>query len=451
MDNMDLRGYLEVLRQTFPEEIRVVDRQVSNRFELPAVLERLEMEKQHPAVIFNRVKEYDMPVVSNLFATRKRLALALGCGEKDLNHVYRIREDKQIEPRIVETGPVKEVIQKGDDVDLTMLPIVTHSEMDAGPYITAGAMVVKDPETGIRNIGVYRHMLFSKNQMGIHLAETSHSNLIYDKYIGRSRPMEVAITIGMHPLFYLGVLSFVPFGSDEYGVVGGLMEKPLQLVKCETVDLEVPAFAEIVLEGVIDPVARRLEGPYGEYTGLYGHAEQNPIVEVKAVSRRNAPYYLDVFSAHIDQQLLGGTPRLGSIYRAVKMACPTVRDIFMPPSGCCRLICYISIDKRHEGETKNAICAAFAADPFIKYAVVVDTDINIFDDFSVLRAIATRVHMDDDVFSIRNAKGHPLDPTAREGFLVGKVGVDATKPLKGYPETIRVPGSASINLSDYFI
>jgi 2,5-furandicarboxylate decarboxylase 1 len=208
--------------------------------------------------------------------------------------------------------------------------------------------------------------------------------------------------------------------------------------------------AEIVIEGTIDPEKRMLEGPYGEFTTLYGRAEMNPVVDVKAITMRKNPLYLDIFSGNIDQQLLGGTPRLGSIYNAVKMACPTVKDVFMPPSGCCRLTCYIAIEKRHEGEAQNAICAAFAADPFLKYAVVVDSGVDIFNDSSILKEIATKVQMDEDVFAIRNAKGHPLDPTARNIYLVGKVGIDATKPLKGYPETIRVPGSQEIDLGDYF-
>ncbi len=449
MGEKDLRGFLEKLKREGPEDIIFVNRKVDPRFELSAVLKRLEMENRYPAVLFNHVGDFKIPVLSNLFATRKRLALALGCEERRLNEVYREKEDHRIEPQLVKTGPVKEVIITGKDVDLTKLPIITHNEKDAGPYITAGAMVLKDPETKKRNIGIYRHMLHGPNELGVHFAETSHSNLIYEKYMKRGEPMEAAITIGMHPLFYLGVLSFVPYGVDEYTIVGGLMDEPLEIVKCETVDLEVPSMAEIVIEGIIDPKKRKEEGPYGEFTTLYGKRSLNPVVDVKAITMRRNPIYLDIFSGNIDQQLLGGTPRLSSIYKAIQVACPTVKDVFMPPSGCCRLTCYISIEKRHEGEAKNAICAAFAADPFIKYAVVVDSDVDIFNDSDIWRAIATRVIVDEDVFHIRDAKGHPLDPTAKNGFLVSKVGIDATKPLKGYPETISVPGVSEIDLDKY--
>jgi 2,5-furandicarboxylate decarboxylase 1 len=450
MGQRDLRSYIELLKNDASDEIKFVSKTVDPKFELSAVIAKLESLNRYPAVVFNRVDGFTTPVVSNLFSTRKRLAIALGCEEKDLNPVFRARENHRIEPSLVASGPVKEVIFKKEEVDLTRLPLVTHNEKDVAPYLTAGAMVIRDPETGIRNVGVYRHMLQGKNQIGVHLAETSHSNLIFEKYCKRGKPMEVAITVGMHPLFYLGVESFVPFGVDEYTVVGGLMQEPLEVVKCETVDLEVPAMAEIVLEGVMKPGNQRMEGPFGEFTTLYGNPMMNPVIDITAITMKKDPIYLDIFSGHIDHQLLGGTPRLSSIYKAVQVACPTVKDIYMPPSGCCRLTCYISIEKRHEGEAKNAICAAFAVDPFIRYAIVVDSDVNIFNDSEMWGAVATRVRIDEDVFTIRNAKGHPLDPTARKGFLVDKVGIDATKPLSEYPETVRVPGMKEIDLDRYF-
>ncbi len=450
MAQRDLSGYLDLVKKEAPEEIKFVHKAVDPKGELSAVIAKLESFQQYPAVFFNRISGFTMPVVSNLFSNRKRLAMALGCQEKDLNHVFRTRENDRIDPKLVSSGPVKEKILKQEHVDLTQIPLVTHNGKDGGPYITAGAMVTKDPETGIRNVGIYRHMLQGKNQIGVHLAETSHSNLVFEKHGKKGKPMEVAITIGMDPLFYLGVLSFVPFGVDEYTVVGGLMQEPLEVVKCETVDLEVPAMAEIVLEGVLIPGKKQMEGPFGEYTTLYGKPMMNPVIDVKAITMRKNPIYLDIFSGHIDHQLVGGIPRLSSIYKAVQVACPTVRDVYMPPSGYCRLTCYISIDKRHEGEPKNAICAAFAVDPFIRYVVVVDSDVNIFDDSGIWRAITGRVCVDEDVFVIRNAKGHPLDPTAKKGFLVDKVGIDATKPLSDYPETVSVPGADGIDLDQYF-
>ncbi|MBI4632533.1 MAG: UbiD family decarboxylase [Deltaproteobacteria bacterium] len=446
MANQDLRTFIEKAREA--GEIVEITKPVSPRFGLTAVAARLEESGRWPALYFSRVAGSSFPVLTNVFAGRRRLALSLGCDERSLNAVYREREDRLTKPVLVSSGPVQEIVVTGADVNLNDLPIVTHNEKDAGPYITAGAMVVRDPDTGIRNVGIYRHMLHERNKLGIHMAETSHISYVFEKYAKRKEPMPVAIAIGHHPAFYLGVLSFVPFGIDEYEVVGGLFGEPLELVKCKTVDIEVPAAAEIVLEGHVALDESRLEAPFGEYTTLYGLQRQNPVVTVTAISRRKDPIYLDCFSGHLDHQLMGGTPRLSVIYKNVRGACPSVQDVYMPPSGCCRFTCYISIRKRHEGEAKNAIAAAIASDAFIKYIVVVDNDINIFNDEAVLQAIATRLHPDEDAFMMRGAKGHPLDPTAKKGYLVTKIGIDATKPLANYPETVRVPGMDQIDLKE---
>ncbi|WP_258359274.1 UbiD family decarboxylase [Moorella sulfitireducens] len=444
MANKDLRTFIAEASKM--GEILHIKEQVSPYFGIPAIAAKLEEVGHYPGLLFSNVQGYDIPVLTNVFASRKRLSLALGCDESNLNAVYREREDRLTKPLIIAGGPVQEITIKGDQINLFDLPIVTHNEKDAGPYITAGAMVVKDPDTGIRNVGIYRHMVHEKNKLGIHMAETSHVKYIFEKYARHGQPMPVAIAIGHHPAFYLGVLSFVPLEVDEYEVAGGLLGEPLELVKCKTVDLEVPAYAEMVLEGYIALDERRLEAPFGEYTSLYGEQCLNPVVTLTAITRRKDPIYLDCLSGHLDHQLLGGTGRLSMIYKTVRIACPTVQEVYMPPSGCCRLICYISIKKRHEGEAKNVIAAAIAADPFIKYVVVVDDDVNIYDDKDVIKAIATRLHPEQDIIIIPGAKGHPLDPTAKNGYIVTKIGIDATKPLTGYPETIKVPGVDQIDL-----
>lgn len=448
MANTDLRSFLELAKQH--GEVLEVNKKLDPKFEASAVLMRLEEEDRYPAVMFNNVGDGQYPVLSNVFANRKRLALALGCDEANLNAHYREREDKRIEPVLVTDVPAQEIVWKGDDIDLYKLPILTHNALDAGPYVTCGAAVTRDRETGIRNIGVYRHQLHGKNKLGIHMAEVSHVNYIYGKYEAAGENMPISITVGHHPAFYLGCLSFVPVGVDEYGVAGSLMGGPLRIAKCVTNDLEIPADAEIVIEGYVSPTERIMEAPFGEFTTVYGGPHMYHVVTVTAVTMRKKPIYLDCFSGHLDHQLLGGTGRLSVIYKTCRMACPTVKDVYMAPSGCCRFTCYVAIRKRHEGEAKNVIGAVLASDPFIKYVVVVDEDVNIFNDGSIIKAIATRLKADENGFIIKNAKGHPLDPTASSGYVVTKVGVDATKPLKDYPETVSVPGVENVDLDTIF-
>jgi 2,5-furandicarboxylate decarboxylase 1 len=177
----DLRSFLKSLENNSEHLVRV-KKEVDPKFEATGVLQKLEEQRKYPAVLFEKVKGSDIPVVSNLFADRERIAMAFGTTGEDLNRVLREREANPLEPVMVEDAPVQEVVWTGDQVDLTKLPLFTHNEKDAGPYITAGMLVGKDPETGIRNVGIYRHMLQGKNQIGIHLAETGHGRLIFDLF-----------------------------------------------------------------------------------------------------------------------------------------------------------------------------------------------------------------------------------------------------------------------------
>lgn len=444
----DLRTYIDQLAKR-PGNLLTTDVLVDPKLELTRIVYKLENQNQRPAVLFRNVRGSDMPVLTNLFGNRERLALALDTTNEDLNRVYREREKRLTPPLIVPTGPIQERVMTGDQVDLTKLPIVHHNSGDAGAYITAGVTTVRDPDTRIRNAGMYRYMLKNKNQMGVHLAEASHVYYIYRKCCEKKQNMPIAITIGAHPAFYLGSLSFCGIDTDEYEIMGGLFGSAMEVVKCRSVDLEVPADGEICLEGYIDWEKKELEGPFGEWHTLYGEAMNYPVATITAVTMRHDPIYHDLCSGDTEHQLLGGISRLGQIYNQVKVACPGIRDVYMPPSGCCRAACYVSIKKVVEGEAANGAAAIFSADPFVRHAVFVDEDVNIFDDAEVLRA----VHLNMDVskcFIIHNAKGSPIDPTSRNG-VVTKIGIDATRSLKGRcPQIDFSEGLGSVDLSKIF-
>jgi 2,5-furandicarboxylate decarboxylase 1 len=444
----DLRSYIDQLVQ-LPGNLLTTEVSVNPKLELTRIVYKLANQDKRPAVLFKKVQGSDLPVLTNLFGNRERLALALDTSPEKLNQVYREREKRLIQPKMVASGPIQERVITGSEVDLTKLPIVHHNIGDAGPYITGGVTTVKDPETNIRNSGMYRFMLRNKNQLSVHLAEVSHVYYIYRKYCEKKQNMPIAITIGAHPAFYMGSLSFCGIDTDEYDVVGGLLDGPMEIVKCKSVDLEVPAAGEICLEGYIDWERRESEGPFGEWHTLYGEAMNNPVVTITTVTMRNDPIYLDVCSGDVEHQLMGGLPRIGQIYNHVKVACPGVRDVYMPPSGFCRVACYVSIKKYAEGEPVNGIAAVFSADPFVRHAVFVDEDVNIFNEIEVLRAI--NLNMDvSKCFIINNAKGSPIDPAARNG-IVTKIGIDATRKLNSKFARINFnEGLNSIDLSKIF-
>lgn len=449
---LDLRKYIELLRTEYPEEIAVIRKPVSPIFEPSAIIAKLASAGKHPAVLFENVQGSPIPLLSNLFADRKRIAIALGTSEEQLHETLRCRNKQKFGSIHVSSpsSPVQSVRYSGNQVDLSMLPVVNHNEKDAGPYITGGVAVMKDPDTGAANLGIYRHLIVGKHTMGVKFAETSHGNLIFKKYAALGQPAPIAIVIGHHPGFFLGAVNINPLGMDEYDVASSYLGQAVNVTKCTTIDLAVPAQAEIVLEGEIDPVEMIDDGPIGEYTGVYGKQVKANLVRIKAITMRANPIYVDVNSGYTDHQMLGGITRVNFIYDAVKHACPSVKEVYMPPSGCCRFACYVSIRKMYEGEAKNALAAVFGADPFIKLAVIVDDDINIFNDSEVLRAIHTRWRPNGNTMKIDNAKTNFLDPTAHDHMLVTKIGIDATKPLIGYPDTISVPGWADIDLEDYW-
>jgi 2,5-furandicarboxylate decarboxylase 1 len=452
----DLREFLKEVETETPDQVLRVKREVDPHFEVTGVLARLEKDRQFPIVIFENVKGSDLPVVTNVHADARRLFRAIGLKEATLQEFireYSSREDSPIDPVMVTEAPVQEIVVTGNDIDVRRLPILTYHEKDAGRYITAGFGIMRDPESGVRNAGIYRLMIHDRDSFGVQLSETAHGHYIWQMYERRNQPTPMAVAIGHHPAFYIGCLSFTSLETDEFAVAGGVMGEPVEMVRCRTIDLEVPARAEIVIECEILPKLRKSEAPFGEYPGTYGPERQNPIVQVKAITMRRNALYQSSFVGHPDNLLLSGIVRSTTIMKTVKMASPKVRAVHVPTSGRCRFICYVSIEKIIEGEPKNAAMAAFAADPFLKYVVVVDQDVNILNDEEVLHAIATRVRADTDIFMVTYAKGSPLDPASYDpaggSHLVTKMGIDATRK-SNYPDEISVPGSDNIKLEDYF-
>jgi len=282
----DLRDFLRQLEHEGPGEWVRIEKEVSLQYEITALLLEWEKRGQFPAVFFERVRESTIPVVTNLHATRRRLALSLGVEETRLVEEYRRRQADPLRPEIVDDGPVRAVIERGEDVDIGWLPLLTHFDVSTAPYITAGIVVARDPATGVRNLSFNRGMLVGPRRLRMHLAPGMQLNRCYRAAEERDVPLEIAIIIGVHPAFAIGALALAPFDVDEYDVIGGMMQEPVPLVRCETVNLEVPASAEIVLEGRLLPRVREDEGPFGEFSGHSVGVAKHHVVEVSAMMRR---------------------------------------------------------------------------------------------------------------------------------------------------------------------
>lgn len=447
----DLREFLRRLEDQGPEEWLRVEKEVSLEHEITALLLELEKRSRFPAVFFERVRESTIPVVTNLHATRRRLALALGIEEEQLVEEYRKRQAHPVLPELVDDGPVKAVVERGDDVDIGRLPLLTHFDISTAPYITAGIVVARDPATGVRNLSFNRGMLVGPRRLRMHLAPGMQLNRCYRTAEERDVPLEVAIVIGVHPAFAIGALALAPFDVDEYDVIGGMMQRPVPLVRCETVELEVPASAEIVLEGRLLPHVREDEGPFGEFSGHSVGVARHHVVEISGLMHRDAPIYQDIFTGHSEQRLMGSIPREAALFRAVQAVAPGTRAVHMPVSGCCRFHCYIALDKRSAGEVRQAVMAAFAADLYLKHIIVVDSDVDVYNERDVLWAVANRVQAHRDLLIVPSCQGSEIDPSAEPGGITTKMAIDATKKSANFPKRLDVPEKvrARIKLEDY--
>jgi 2,5-furandicarboxylate decarboxylase 1 len=387
------------------------------------------VDQAETALLFHSVIGYDMPVVSGIIRSRNRAILSMGCASyPEIEHRLQQGIDHPIAPKYVETARHKEVIETDGKVDLFRLPIPMSSIYDGGPMITAGVVIAKDPEYGV-NSGMYRFMVKEKNLTGIDIVTPNNMRLFASRAYEAGRPCPISISIGTHPFEIMGSGFRAPLGVDEMAIAGGIRGAPVELAMCETIDMPCLADAEMVLEAEILPTGwTHPEGRFGEFTRLMGGLHWNPLVRVKAITRRKDAIY---YALHMpwENTWLAAPTRYTAIRRALKNAGVQVKDINVTLGGCGFWHAIVSI-KKQAGEGKNALLAALTAQD-IKHVVVVDDDIDVFDPTDVEWAIATRVQGDKDVIVIPGARAKPLDPSLAvtpPGVVPtgAKVGIDAT-------------------------
>ncbi|MEE9611603.1 MAG: UbiD family decarboxylase [Desulfatiglandales bacterium] len=446
MSYTSLRTWLSALEDR--GSLRRIQKAVDLRYELAALGKKAD---GIYTLYFENAGNSSIPVVTGIASTRELFAEAMGVSRDEVSERFAQAQATPMDCLMVtaDTAPVKERIL--GKADVSALPIPVHHEKDAGRHITAGILVAKDPKTGVRNLSIHRLQVLAPDRLGI-LILPRHLSQFYRDVEARDQPLEVAIAIGLDPLLLLASQALTPPGFDEFTIAGALYGKPLELVKCETIDLEVPAQAEIVLEGSLLSGIRETEGPFGEYPKYYSPALPRPVIELTGMTSRRDPIYHTIVPAGMEHLLLGAIPREGALLQLVKNAVPTARCVHLTPGGTCRYHAVISIDKQNEGEAKNAIFAAFGSSHEIKHVVVVDSDVNIFNPKEVEWAVATRCQAYRDVFIVPRATGNKLDPSSDDG-ISDKMGIDATIPLDADRERferIRIPGEENIVLEDYF-
>ena len=402
-------------------------------------------DSEGPVLLFEKVIDSDVRVVANVCGTRRRIHKALDVAEDGFYQRLLWAWRSPVKAKLVKDGLVREVSEK--KVDLSRIPVLTHFERDAGPFITSGVVHAKSVKTIVENLSVHRLQVLDETHLAIRLVPR-HLFKLWTEAKEKGKPLDVAISVGVHPAVLLAASSPVPFGVNEFDVANRLLGGDLKLVDCDRVDACAPADTELVLEGRISVDKEVAEGPFVDVTGTYDVQRKQPVVEVVGVKHRRDYLYHALLPAGSEHRLLMGLPQEALIWESVSRVVPNVYAVNLSAGGCGWLHAIISVEKQVDGDGKNALLAAFAAHPSLKHVVVVDSDIDVFDLDEVEWAIATRFQASEDLVVIKDVRGSTLDSSAnQETGLTSKMGIDATRPF-GKPkekfERAKVPVSKHV-------
>lgn len=430
-EHQSLRGFLRMVEDQFPDELLRITEPVRADSDITSMVFELEHIGRSPVVIYENVEGYELPIVTNIAGNRKLLAASLGVDQSVLPLAFRDRVQNHLPCETIESAPWQDIVIEGDDLDLSKLPIPHHFSIDAAPYITAGQIAARDPDSGVDTTGFHRLMLKGKNRLGVSLHSRRRMYEFHRRAEERGEPLPAAVTLGIHPLHYMGSMVFAyPPSVRKFEIISGLFGQPYRLAKCGTDDLEVPAGAEIVIEGEILPDVTEPEGPFSEFTGYASfRSTQNVFVAKRIQMRRDAMFHSIVSGMSQDHILISCVTREGEILNALRRNLPNVLDVHVPHRTCGAFFAFVKMKKTMDGEPQQAILSTLGTEFYTKYVIVVDEDVDIFDMSDVMWAVATRVRAEKDIMFMPGCKGAILDPTSDpESFTVTKMGIDATRP-----------------------
>jgi 2,5-furandicarboxylate decarboxylase 1 len=441
----DLREFLQLLEQH--SNLITINKQVSPKFEVAAISHKLDRKQ---ALLFEHVEGSEMSVVTNILGTRKRFSLALRTAEPGQNHsrILESMSNALYEQTIENEPPFRE----NSSTNLYDLPIVMHFEKDAGHYITSSIVHAKDQEKGNQNSSIHRFLRLDRTHMVIRMVEGRHLHKCYSFAKEHGEDLKVSVVVGVHPAISIASAYQAAYGFDEMNLANSLLRGELSLAKSDYSDLYVPAFSEIIIEGRIlqDKTA---EEWMVEMLRTYDMKRQQPVFELERIKFRNNAIFHDILPGYSEHRLLMGLPVEAKLYEGIKNVVASTQTVHLSDGGSNWLTAIIQIHKRLEGESKNALLAAFANHPSLKMAIVVDDDIDPTDPIAIEYAISTRCQADKGILIIPNAKGSSLDPSSDQvNLLTTKLGIDATVSLlkdKERFEIAHIPGEDKLDLSNY--
>jgi UbiD family decarboxylase len=411
---MTLRSYFQHLAEN--GNLITVDEPVSKTYEIAAVLKKLEPRP----VLFENVKKSEFRVIGNLLCNKQQFAAYFGISVSDIIPTLTKAIEQRSDPEIIETAPCQEVVHLEPNLD--DLPIPIHFTNDGGPFITAGVVIAKHSKYG-QNMDFHRCMQFSPTEMAVRVVKGRH----FHQFLDDLGQVDVAICIGNTPNVLAAAATSVEIGVDELTIANSL--EALEVVKAKTVDLIIPANAEIVLEGTIYRDKRHAEGPFVDLTETQDVIRHEPVFEVKAITHRKDAIWQALLPGGLEHKLLMGMPREPTIFQKVNEVVQCL-DVNVNPGGCSWLHAIVQVNKQHEDDGRKAISATFAGHRSCKHVYVVDSDIDIYDPLQVEWAMATRFQGDRDMIILDKEPGSSLDPSAEPGSkITTKIGFDLTAPV----------------------
>ncbi len=427
-DSQSLRGFLAALE---PEQLLNLTVRRED-YLLSALSGELEKQKKYPVIQLTD-PDTGAKTIANTFANRDIL-------KSFIHHITDVEQAAQSFSsfELVTDAPVQDVIKTGEDVRVLELPVYRHFQDDAGRYITSGIVVAKDPETGRYNMSFHRMQLKENDRIGISLHSRGDLYRYFELARQAGKDLEIAVVIGCHPAYYITGASKIPPTQDDYSWAGAYMDQIPQVAPAKTVDLLIPAQAEYVLEGRILHDAFEDEGPFGEYTGYSTSRSTRNVFQVTAITHRRAPIYQDLVPGYAwEHLLLSQFTKEIILLDKLKKEIPEVTALNMPKNGC-HFHAYVSMKPKARGQAKQAMMLLFGLDLYLKMIVVVNDDVDVFDEEQVLWAMATHVQADRDVFVVPDVLCNRLDPSSRDG-VSAKMGIDATGAAGSEAQRVSLP------------
>jgi len=421
MVDQSMRGFLAALEDS--ADLHRVARAIDPVFEISALLL---LRDTGPTQLLETVRGHALSVVANLYNSRDRFARAFGVPRGELDSFCLSALRRPIAPVIVRDAPVQEVVHESNLNVSHLLPVPYWFEREAAPYITAGVIVAKDPETGRRNVSIARLRLEGGPRLMAGIARNHHLAILAEKAQAMGRSLEIAVAIGNHASVLLASQMYVDLGDDEFDIAGGLLGAPIELVECRTVDVEAPAHAEIVIEAVLRPDQLIEEGPVSEFPGFYVNYGPGLGVDVRCITHRRDAIYQAILPGYAAEHCLLGAVAIGIILtRALQRVVPSVRRTFVTNGGMGRLHAIITMHRPRAGEGKRAILLAMGQVNLLKLVIVVEDDVDPEDWQDVEWSLAARFRGNEDLIVLPGVKADRCDPL-HEDLLVTKIGMVAT-------------------------